>query len=104
MKANHENTLITVENVEKCFGDKVVLKDISFSISKGEIVTILGPNGAGKSTLLKVLAGIVKPSRGEVVRTASLKIGYLSQGSGRNDAVPMTVIKQEINNYLNRQI
>ena len=91
MKANHKNTLITVENMKKRFGDKVVLKDISFSISKGEIVTILGPNGAGKSTLLKVLAGVVPPSGGEVVRAAGLKIGYLSQGSGRNDAVPMTV-------------
>ena len=91
MKTIKENTLITVENVEKRFGEKVVLKDISLNVSKGEIVTILGPNGAGKSTLLKVLAGVVPPSGGKVVRAKDLKISYLSQGSGRNDTVPMTV-------------
>ena len=91
MKTIKENTLITVENVEKRFGEKVVLKDISLNVSKGEIVTILGPNGAGKSTLLKVLAGVVPPSGGKVVRAKDLKISYLSQGSGCNDTVPMTV-------------
>ncbi len=48
-------------------GDPQVLKDISFSIRKGDIIAILGPNGAGKSTLVKQALGLLKPTKGEVI-------------------------------------
>ena len=58
---------ITVKNVEAGYGSVRVLHDVSISVNDGETVVLLGSNGNGKSTLIKCIAGLVKPSRGEVV-------------------------------------
>ncbi|MFZ2362946.1 MAG: ATP-binding cassette domain-containing protein, partial [Trichococcus flocculiformis] len=42
------------------------IKDISFEVNEGEIVTLIGANGAGKSTILRTISGLVKPSSGEI--------------------------------------
>ena len=47
--------MIEVKSLTKCFGNKVAVDDVSFSINDGEIVGLLGPNGAGKSTLFKLI-------------------------------------------------
>lgn len=57
--------IIKVKNLKKDFGGKVALKDLSFSIKKGEIFGFLGPSGAGKTTTIKILTGQLKPSCGE---------------------------------------
>lgn len=57
------------------------LSDVSFSVKKGEVVGIIGRNGSGKSTLLKVISGILKPTKGEVVCGGSLA-PMLELGSG----------------------
>ncbi len=57
---------VRVENACCHYGRKTVLKDINFTAKSGEITIVIGPNGAGKTTLLKMLAGIVRPSSGEV--------------------------------------
>ncbi|GAB1467128.1 hypothetical protein MASR2M54_26280 [Aliarcobacter cryaerophilus] len=43
--------LLTVKNISKSYGDKVVLKDISFTLEKGDKIALIGPNGVGKTTL-----------------------------------------------------
>ena len=58
---------IIVKNVSKNFGSQKALKNVSFSLNKGEIVGFLGPNGAGKSTLMKIITGFSKASEGEVL-------------------------------------
>ena len=57
---------IEVKNLFKYYGDQAAVRDISFSIAKGEIVGFLGPNGAGKSTTMKVITGYIPASSGEV--------------------------------------
>ncbi|MBD8069475.1 ABC transporter ATP-binding protein [Bacillus sp. PS06] len=57
---------ITVEKLTKDFGKKTVVSELSFSIKKGSCTALLGPNGAGKTTTLKMLAGLLKPSKGQI--------------------------------------
>jgi len=59
---------VTVEfaNVSKRFGSRTVLAAVSGSLRPGLVLVVAGPNGAGKSTLLNILAGVLRPSRGEV--------------------------------------
>ncbi|MFK7955825.1 MAG: ABC transporter ATP-binding protein [Lysobacterales bacterium] len=70
-----------------------VLKDVSFTVSRGDAVAIVGENGAGKSTLLKIIAGIVQPDGGEVILSGSigamleLGTGFDEQLSGRANAL-----------------
>ena len=58
------NRMIEVSNLSKRYGHHLAVRDISFSVSKGEIVGFLGPNGAGKTTTLRMLTGFLPPSGG----------------------------------------
>lgn len=58
--------MITCKEVVKTFGDKNVLKGISFEISEGQIFGLLGPSGAGKTTLIKILTGQLSFDGGEI--------------------------------------
>lgn len=71
--------LITLHHVTVGFGNAPVLEDISVSIEPGARACITGRNGEGKSTLLKVMAGLIHPDRGEVLRDASVRVAYLPQ-------------------------
>ena len=65
---------IEVKNVYKYFGEQAAVKDISFSVKKGEIVGLLGPNGAGKSTTMRMITGFLPVSSGEIY-VSGLKVG-----------------------------
>ncbi len=58
--------MIQLNNIEKRFGDKVVLKDISLNVQDGEVVSIIGPSGSGKSTLLRCINLLEQPTSGSV--------------------------------------
>ena len=73
------------------YGKDIVLRDVSFRIDRGEIVTIVGPNGSGKSSLLRALIGALKPSSGTVTRAKGLRIGYVPQKLQIDTTLPLTV-------------
>ena len=82
---------IEVVGLTKFYGQQKAVNDISFSISKGEIVGFLGPNGAGKSTTLKMITGYLQPNEGKVLIggkdiaehpiSCKQKIGYLPEAN-----------------------
>ncbi|HLB52436.1 MAG TPA: LPS export ABC transporter ATP-binding protein [Chlamydiales bacterium] len=83
--------LLEVKHLAKRFGSKWVVKDLSFSLQKGEVVGLLGPNGAGKTTAFYMTIGLIHPDKGEVYfqgkritdlpvdQKAKLGFGYLAQ-------------------------
>jgi len=66
MNNNTTTAAISAENVSKHFGSVTPVQNVSFSVEKGEFVTLLGPSGSGKSTLLGLIAGFEKPSDGTI--------------------------------------
>ncbi|WP_045223114.1 ABC transporter ATP-binding protein [Desulfonatronum thioautotrophicum] len=57
---------ITVTNLEMGYGDFVLMRDLTFTVNRGDVFIIMGGSGCGKSTLLKILVGLKSPSRGQV--------------------------------------
>ena len=64
--------VIEAKGISKSYGDKLILRDFSVKIQKGDRVAFVGPNGVGKTTLLKILLGEVTPDSGEVIRGTNL--------------------------------
>ncbi|CAN6203804.1 unnamed protein product [Urochloa humidicola] len=72
------DVLIECRDVHKSFGDKHVLRGVSFKIRHGEAVGIIGPSGTGKSTILKVMAGLLAPDKGDVIICGKKRHGLVS--------------------------
>ena len=71
--------VIEANHLQKSFGDKCLVNDLSFNLPQGGIVGIIGPNGAGKSTLFKMLVDQEKPDSGELKIGETVKIAYVDQ-------------------------
>ena len=85
-KTNVSDCVLTVDRVSFNAGGKPLLRDISFSLNRGECLALVGANGAGKTTLLKHLNGLNRPTRGEIVvmnkSTRGLKVSQLARYVG----------------------
>lgn len=64
---NNTDPILKVEHLQKSYGDHKVLRDISFDINKGEIMTIIGPSGGGKSTMLRCINLLEEPTDGKIL-------------------------------------
>ena len=73
-----DDIVLQVAELEVAFEGRSVLSDLSFSVARGEVLTILGPNGAGKTVLLRSLLGMV-PYHGSISWEPGLRIGYVPQ-------------------------
>ncbi len=74
-----EGAIINLSNVSKEFTDKVLYKNVNFTVGKDTKICLVGENGSGKSTLLKILLGKEAPSSGEVTINSKAKITYIEQ-------------------------
>nr|BEK68610.1 energy-dependent translational throttle protein EttA [Kitasatospora purpeofusca] len=80
------SVVIEVENLNKAFGEKVLIDDLSFTLPRNGIVGIIGPNGAGKTTLFKMLLDLETPDSGTVKVGDTVKISYVDQSRANIDA------------------
>ena len=71
--------VIEVQNLNKSYGDRTLINDLSFSIPKGAIVGIIGPNGAGKSTLFRMLSGKEQPDSGSITLGETVVLASVDQ-------------------------
>ncbi len=88
------NLVIKAENLNKAFGDKLLMEDLSFSLPPGGIVGVIGPNGAGKTTLFKMITGNETPDSGTFVVGDTVKLGYVDQSRDALD--PNKTVWEEI--------
>ncbi|HEY7225378.1 MAG TPA: energy-dependent translational throttle protein EttA [Micromonosporaceae bacterium] len=73
------NTVIEANKLTKGFGDRVLIRDLSFSLPRNGIVGIIGPNGVGKTTLFKTIVGLEKPDSGTVKVGETVLLSYVDQ-------------------------
>lgn len=84
--------LLTAKNIKKNFSEKTLLEDINLSIHMGDAIGLVGVNGSGKSTLLRIIAGVMEPEGGEILRNNELRIGYMPQNPEYNPE--LTILEQ----------
>ena len=79
------NVVVEVENLEKGFDDRILIKDLSFTLPRNGIVGVIGPNGVGKTTLFKTIVGLEEPDAGTVRVGDTVKLSYVDQNRANID-------------------
>lgn len=89
--SNVDMTLAKVNNVSVYFKDFCALNNVNLTINEHDYIGIIGPNGGGKTTLLKTLIGSIKPTKGSIMVSKGISIGYVPQFNTFNTDFPITV-------------
>jgi phospholipid/cholesterol/gamma-HCH transport system ATP-binding protein len=83
LRPYHDMALIEFQGVDKAFGPKVIYTGLNLAIEQGEALTILGGSGVGKSVMLKMLIGLLKPDRGDIIFDGKSIVGMKSSELAR---------------------
>ena len=94
---------LKINNMSSAYGKKVVLTDVSFTVKKGEVVSLVGPSGSGKSTLLRVLVGLTAPTGGSVTLQNDT-INYKNKKSLKLSRDRMAIVFQQYNLFQNMDV
>ncbi|WP_164121670.1 metal ABC transporter ATP-binding protein [Sharpea azabuensis] len=95
--------LINVNHLTLGYEHQKVIQDLSFTVEKGDFITIIGANGSGKSTLVKGLLGLIKPMQGDIQYHIDTKqIGYMPQETKIDATFPASVEEIVLSGTLNR--
>ena len=86
-----ENDLLQIDNVCLSYGERHVLCHISEQVRSDDFIVLTGPNGGGKTTLLRLIAGLLPPTRGRIIRRPGVIMGYLPQYRHIDRQFPTTV-------------
>ena len=84
---------LSVENISKSYGERILFEDISFGINKDQKVAFVAKNGSGKTSILNIIAGLDVPDSGQVVSRKGISIAYLAQ---KDDINPELTIEETI--------
>lgn len=87
------NEVLTIKNLTVSYGNFDAIKDISFSVNKGDYINIIGPNGAGKTTLVKAILGLIKEYKGEI-DLSNQSLGYLPQKNNTQEKIFPATVKE----------
>lgn len=89
--------VLSIENLTKSYGERVLFADVTFGVDEGDKIGLIGVNGAGKSTFLKLVAGVEQADAGKVTKGSSVEVRYLPQNPEFDEAA--TVLEQVFNGY-----
>lgn len=95
--------ILTCENVSFSYEGKTVVSDISFTLKKGDFLSVVGENGSGKSTLVKGILGLLKPQTGKIFISDKSGVGYLPQQTNFQKDFPASVFEVVLSGCLNKK-
>lgn len=84
--------MLEVQNLSKIFSDKKLFEGVNIKFTEGNTYGIIGANGAGKSTFLKILAGVIEPTSGQIIKEKNKRISVLSQNHNEYDDMIVTEV------------
>lgn len=82
--------IVQLSSINKKYGQKSLLKDVSFSVQRGEVTTLIGQNGAGKTTIARIILGLEQYNPGNVQIDDTISIGYVPQKFDFDNHMPVS--------------